>query len=159
MDIFKESTDVLFQYTSKPSYGKSGDDGGYSITIYADGRYVHEKYQIGNRECVSRTVELLPEEALDTVINLMINVESMIMSFPDRVIGCCDGDIYTFKFGTKEVVADNSMAKNHPVRLFARRLLNAVNYQKKKYNIDVEANMPRMVYAPPDVMRNMKKDD
>jgi hypothetical protein len=74
------------------------------------------------------------------------------------MFSCCDGNMYKFVFGTRVIEGDSGIGDKHPIFAIVRQIMHVVMASKRKYNTNPFENMPRMVYAPPDVMRRMQEE-
>jgi hypothetical protein len=155
---YDTNDEVLFYYSKKPSYGKRGADGGNSTTVYTNGRVLREKYEFGNDKSISKETIVLSDDDIVKILNIMDKYADEIESYQEKIYSCCDGNIYKFVFGTKVIEGDSGIGDKHPIFAIVRQIMHVVTASKRKYNTNPFDNMPRMVYAPPDVMRNMQKE-
>ncbi len=153
-----DNDDVLFHYSKGPSYGKPGDDGGHSTTIFIDGRVLREKYEFGSDQSVSQETAWLSDNDVMKILNIMEKYGDEIESYPEKMYSCCDGDMYKFIFGSKAIEGDSGLGEKHPLFFIVKQIMHVVTASKRKYNTNPFENMPRMVYAPPDVMRQMQEE-
>lgn len=149
---------ILFYYSKKPSYGKQGDDGGYSVAIDGNGEVLRERYEFGSDKIVSQETIVLSDDDMIKILNIMAKHANEIESYPDKMYSCCDGDMYEFVFGTKVIEGDSGLGEQHPLFFIVKQIMHVVTASKRKYDTNPFDNMPRMVYAPPDVMRRMQEE-
>ena len=154
----KEDESILFYHSNKPSCGKAGDDGGYSISIHVEGRVLRERYAFGTDKIVARELIALSDDEMLQIVKLITKHSNEIEACAEKSYSCCDGNMYKFIFGSKVIEGDNSLRSNHLLFAIANQIMHIVTASKRKYNQDPAMNMPRMVYAPPDVMRKMQEE-
>ena len=58
-------SDILFGYMNTPFFGEDGDDGGFSIAIYPDGKLIYKTYLFGEIEETRREFKLNLETVKD----------------------------------------------------------------------------------------------
>jgi hypothetical protein len=149
---------ILFYFSKKPSFGKRGDDGGHSTTIYIDGKVLREKYEFGNSKSVSQETIILSDDDIIKILTIIDKFSDEIESYPEKMYSCCDGDMYKFVFGTKTIEGDSGIGEKHHLFAIVQQIMHVVTASKRRYNMNPFDNMPRMVYAPPDVMRSMQEE-
>jgi hypothetical protein len=155
----EEDDDILFYFSKKPSFGKQGDDGGYSTTIFIDNRVLREKYEFGNNKSVSQETIILSDDDMSKLLDIMDKYGDEIESYPEKMYSCLDGDMYKFAFGTKVIELASGLGDKHPIFKIVKQIMRVVDSSKRKYNISPCDNMPRCVYAPPEVMCNIHDID
>ena len=100
-------SDILFGYMITPFYGADGDDGGFSIVIYPNGKVIYKTYIFSEIEETRREYEL----DLDTVKNISKGFsfyEQEINKLDDEIDnGSLDGCEYIFIFNGKKIITRN----------------------------------------------------
>ena len=97
------SPDILFAYSSKPSFGFRGSYGGEGIIVYSDGRIVQEEFVFGDDK-PSKAEELKKDMALAESIRKIVDIHKFdINTWDSKLDGTliCDGSIREYVFGGK----------------------------------------------------------
>ena len=107
-DDKKEYKDILFGYLFIPSYGcLEEDDGGFSITVYTDGRLVYKTYIFDRIEKTKNEYKI----SLNSIMAIKTIIEEYqedINSFEKSIDnGSCDGYGNFFIFAGKEFITWN----------------------------------------------------
>ena len=96
---------ILFGYSYLPLYGRSGDDGGFSIVVYRDGRLIHKTYIFS--EIDNTTTEYqISEDSIFAIKALMQQERETIGTF-DNCRNSCDGSENSFIFDGKQIIIWN----------------------------------------------------
>ena len=100
----------VFEFMSEPSYGRVGQSGGRSLSVFADGRIVRRRFYFDYDEPELANEELLATvpELADAVMEIVRRHSPRLEPVPEYLDdGSFDGSYYVFRFGGKRIRALN----------------------------------------------------
>ena len=104
----KDYSGIIFGYMDTPSYGCFGeDDGGFSVSIYPDGRLIYKTYIFDEIEKTKTEIRLL-DGIVDEIKAVLEENQNDIDGFDYHIDNCsCDGDGNFFIFNGKRIITWN----------------------------------------------------
>lgn len=98
------NADILFGYFTGPSYGCTGDAGGFSIHLKQDGTVIYKTYILPSTP-ITETRYHIASNAVQEICNILTVFEDTISMLPEHIDnGSCDGSENQFIFNGKKVV-------------------------------------------------------
>ena len=141
----------LFEYRIRPSFGRAGEPGGYSISVYGKGEVIRREYLFGSDHPNSEaTVAAMPELA-EAVQAIIMRYSETLKTIPNTLDnGSCDGSQIVFVFGRKTICTWN------PVRLDPSALRrNDPEYYERYKDVVEQENIVLDVYEA--IAREIKR--
>ena len=141
-----EYKNILFGYSLLPAYGWYGeDDGGFSIAVYTDGRFIYKTY-IFDQIDQTETEYKLSSASVSALKALMAKHRKVIDAFDSHLSnGSRDGYGNFFVFNGKQVTTWNICYTNPILSLFRKEFRPVVKQENKILSI---------FYAASKVLKN-----
>lgn len=132
----KEKSKIIFGYMNTLAYGRYGEDDGFSVFVYPDGKLVYKTYIFSEVE-KTKTELKLSDDIVKEIIAVLEENERDINDFDNDIRnGSWDGGCNKFIFSGKEILTwnieyhnEDELQKRSPD--YYKRYLKVIRQQNK----------------------------
>ena len=129
---------IIFLYSRNKWLGKVGTLGKETVTITADGRLYHHKYNVGEDDPIYVFETVLSESTFKSLNNLIKKYKNKIKNLSPRIMMHRTGDIYDIEFLDSKIhgIIDFSDTTNSVIGLLSSVLTQAFFVVNRKVNFE-----------------------